>query len=526
MVTVSASSIKPLIVLFLATLFGLSLFVGLLFAGAGALSADATLYVDDDSCPNVGTGTAGDPFCTIQSAVDAAADLGEVRVAGGTYTGTQTVKAQDGWEYTQVFIIDRKSITVTGGYDGADWSAAPDRSAHPTIVDAERSGRGITVLGTGYQKVTLVGMTVTGGDYTGLGNPSDQSNQSCVGTGYDCGGGMRAKKVQLIMRDMIVYDNIAARTDQSRPTQGGGLDAHLLEPGSLILNSSIISNTAGGDRGYGGGVNLLTSELLIQDSLIEQNYAARSGGGLRLASDEPVHVVGTNFKDNAAPNVGGAIYATQWGCSGLYVPLIIEESYLTGNQAYSGPAIVIEEQNSPGDCSATLTNLILAKNHTSALSGDQALISVVSHRDSYQLELNHVTAADNEVSTFLELVSNTNSEAMTTTVNNTLVVSMSVGIAAEEEAGEMIINVKNPLMYNVSDHYLVVTGSPQYNLLNQVSGDPKLDADYHLLWGSAAINAGFAAGVLYDIDGDPRPAAYPDIGADELGSLFLPSIIK
>jgi hypothetical protein len=47
------------------------------------------------------------------------------------------------------------------------------------------------------------------------------------------------------------------------------------------------------------------------------------------------------------------------------------------------------------------------------------------------------------------------------------------------------------------------------------------NGDYHIGFGSAAIDAGVDAGVDYDIDGDPRPlgSGY-DLGADELG-LFV-----
>jgi hypothetical protein len=47
-------------------------------------------------------------------------------------------------------------------------------------------------------------------------------------------------------------------------------------------------------------------------------------------------------------------------------------------------------------------------------------------------------------------------------------------------------------------------------------------SDYHLRFGSAAIDAGVDSGVNFDIDGDPRPlVAGFDIGYDEARLLFL-----
>ena len=49
-------------------------------------AAQQTLYVDDDNCPGPGTGTPGDPFCTIMDAVcDIKPTGGDVMVNPGYY---------------------------------------------------------------------------------------------------------------------------------------------------------------------------------------------------------------------------------------------------------------------------------------------------------------------------------------------------------------------------------------------------------------------------------------------------------
>jgi hypothetical protein len=51
---------------------------------------------------------------------------------------------------------------------------------------------------------------------------------------------------------------------------------------------------------------------------------------------------------------------------------------------------------------------------------------------------------------------------------------------------------------------------------------------YHIGPGSAAIDRGMDAGVMTDIDGDPRPiGSLPDIGADEARRwVYLPLLLR
>jgi hypothetical protein len=69
----------------------------------------------------------------------------------------------------------------------------------------------------------------------------------------------------------------------------------------------------------------------------------------------------------------------------------------------------------------------------------------------------------------------------------------------------------------------VMTETWGVNSANVVVGDPRFAdpggaGDYHLLLGSAAIEAGSPAGVLEDWDNDPRPVGnVVDIGVDEFG---------
>jgi hypothetical protein len=68
---------------------------------------------------------------------------------------------------------------------------------------------------------------------------------------------------------------------------------------------------------------------------------------------------------------------------------------------------------------------------------------------------------------------------------------------------------------------------------NNMTGDPRfVDAargDFHVGLGSAAINAGVAAGVAVDFDNEPR-LGEPDLGADEFRApgtpMFMPLLLR
>ena len=111
-------------------LTGLLLFL-LIAAGLGAaatrtVSAQTILYVDDDSCPQVGSGTQLDPYCRIQTAVNAADDGDEIRVAAGYYSDSETVSFLlygDPYTHTQVVLIT-KTLTLRGGYSADTWDTS------------------------------------------------------------------------------------------------------------------------------------------------------------------------------------------------------------------------------------------------------------------------------------------------------------------------------------------------------------------------------------------------------------------
>ncbi|MHC5009283.1 MAG: right-handed parallel beta-helix repeat-containing protein, partial [Planctomycetota bacterium] len=142
--------------------------VGLFVSG---VCAD-TIHVDDDNCPGPGDGSKLNPYCSIQAAIDSAADTDEIIVAPGTYL---------------------ESIDFLGKAIWLHSSGGPE----VTIIDAGGGLAAVTCHNGEGPETVLDGFTVTGThacvvEYTaGMTNfGSDPTVTNCIFTGNMGGGGM------------------------------------------------------------------------------------------------------------------------------------------------------------------------------------------------------------------------------------------------------------------------------------------------------------------------------------------------
>jgi hypothetical protein len=525
------SKIRTLNVVWVLALL-LALVIGLGLARLEQAQAQVAIYVDDDTCPATGSGTQGSPYCRIQDAVNAASDDYEIRVAAGVYTGTQTVAIQqfEGvYTYTQVVVIT-KSLILQGGYSPANWYT-PDPIANPTIINAQQHGRGVSIVGTYnvHPQVTVDGFTITGGDYTGLGNPSGVTNQVCKDMGADCGGGLYAYESALTLRNSVITGNVASHTTG----QGGGIFVWNSSGRNSIENTVVISNTAGGIYGLGGGLyaQRVYQPFTISGSTFQDNVADGGGGGVIFASnvEASVTISETDFLGNrAAQNKGGGAYFRLTQNGDL---LRMDRVHFQNNQAQSEAAALYLDSAGPYSPKARLTNLLFTGNSLTSASAKDAIVSTRGTFASLEVELAHVTAADNSATTFLYAeTSNFNPVTVTVTLTNTLLSFFTNAFAADEiGGGNLVIEHTNTLHQYVTNLHQAVTGSPTFTATSAFTGDPKLNSSYHLTSGSAAIDAGVDAGVSTDLDGQPRPSgAAPDVGADEfvLFKIYLPVVVR
>lgn len=528
-------------VIWLTVALGAGMALALIWIGAGLPTARAGVletvvpaprFVATDGLDSANDCTDGAfPCATIQHAVDVAAEGDELRVAAGTYTGTKSITRTWGtivYTYTQVAYVD-KSLTLRGGYSAADWTEAPDPVANPTIIDAQHQGRGVTVVGTPGQVMTIDGFMITGGDYTGLGNPPGVANWVCARQGADCGGGLYVYRSQIHLLNSVLTDNIASQNIGF----GGGIyiwDGY----GGSIENTTVGHNTATG----GGGLAIHRQWLLpirIGNSNFLENTAGEMGGGgsylygaNSLDGEASIILEQVTMRGNTSEGDAGGMYA-QLTSNGMN--LRVDQGVFQKNEAqHLGKAFYLDAAGGQSP-EVSLTNILLTEN--AALSGlppqdEDAVIAIYPRNPSdLVVSLTHVTAVDNPVESFLFAEANEHlpgGHFVAISLTNTLLSGFASGfVAREANVGEVTIQHSNSLLHNVAIPTLSLGGSPTFIAVNPVNGSPLLDANYRLQAGSAAIDAGINTGLSHDLDGQYRPqGAAADIGADEYYQLVAP----
>jgi hypothetical protein len=506
-------------------------------AGTGIIRV-APSGTDDPTC-----GGPAMPCETIQYAVGLASDGDEIRVAAGRYTGSQQVAAPGSsgvTTFTQVVIIT-KGLTVRGGYTTADWdTSVPTQNV--TIIDAEGSGRGITIIGDGTQEVTVEGFTITGGDYTDLGN-TFAAGQCPRGDG-DCGGGLYAYRAVVVVRRSVISGNVSGRLQTS--SDGGGLLLWSARPGTRLEDTHVISNGALAPYSYGGGASLNGTDMVVQRSTFLYNRASDMGGGLRTGGSGLIIIEASEFISNhvgvSSNGRGGALDLASGstivrGCTFIsnsardggavmafansHRAVTFEANVIAGNRASRyGGGVYIREIDA-----FTLTNNIIAQN--GAQFGDGAILEAASNGT-----LIHNTIAENTLGSGSEGIMVRESGAVVTLLDN-IITSHTYGIRTQNE---VTVTADHTLFFD-NDLDTLASAGAVVTSTNEITGAAPAYVDpaglnYHLMCGSPAIDAGIDAGVEVDIDGDLRPeGAGFDIGADEVMTagcryVYLPLVLR
>ncbi len=215
-------------------------------------AAGATIFVDVANCPGPGDGSMGNPYCTIQTAIDNAVDTDEIIVAEGTY-------------FEKVSFAG-KAITVrsSGGPVVTTINAASPRESVVKFV----SGEGPTAV--------LDGFTITGANNNGgpggleLVGSSPTITNCIVAGNTGLGGGMENDNSSPTVINCIFIDNTA--------TNGGGMRNRDSSP--LVINCLFIDNFAG----WGGGMENGNSNPIIINCTFFGNDAIIAGGAIRSFS--------------------------------------------------------------------------------------------------------------------------------------------------------------------------------------------------------------------------------------------------
>jgi len=218
-------------------------------------AAGTTIFVDVVNCPGPGDGSVGNPYCTIQTAIDNAVDTDEIIVAQGTYF--------------EKVNFGGKAITVrsSGGPAVTTINAAAPRISVVKFV----SGEGPTTV--------LDGFTITGANNNGgpggleLVGSSPTITNCIVAGNTGLGGGMENDNSSPTVINCIFSDNTA--------TNGGGMRNRDSNP--LVINCLFIDNFAG----WGGGMDNGTSNPIIINCTFFGNDAIINGGAIYSSSSTP-----------------------------------------------------------------------------------------------------------------------------------------------------------------------------------------------------------------------------------------------
>jgi parallel beta-helix repeat protein len=471
---------------------GLLLALALLTQSSGlatARSQGTVRYV----APGANCGSGVSPcHADVQTAVDAAANGDEIRVAAGTYAGVSARSS-----VTQVVYLS-KAITIRGGYTTTNWTIA-NPTANPTTLDAQGQGRVVYI--TGNITPTLEGLRLTNGSTSNYGS------------------GVYARHAHPVISACQIYSNVAV---------GGGGIYLLGSANAMLTHNQIYSNTSNEPK-VGGGVLVNQSDNVMLSANQVFSNTAGAGGGISIVGSANARLTGnqvfSNTRDgvylylSANATLTGNQVSRNLG-SGVYLSksptaTLMGNHILNNTARYSGGGVLLISS-----ANTTFINTIVADNQ----SGNHGSGLYIAHSSARLL---HSTIARNTGGDRCGVyIINDESNYSTAALTNTILVSQTVGIMVT--AGNTV-TLNGVLWYSDTTNY---GGPGVITVTHAITADPAFAADgYHLSAGSAAIDAGVDAGVTIDIDGDSRPApagTHPDLGADEIAQryIYLPLVLR
>jgi hypothetical protein len=278
---------------------GSGVFHGLLLALAlvAFVPARAQVEVWVDDCGGTGTGTVGNPYCKIQTAICAIkATGGTIHVLPGTYRESIRVTAN-----IQIISTDGPAVTTL------DATGKPCPTSDFCTIGAEPNCCGVYFPSAAGTNSRIEGIRVT----NALGGKDQPALPGKIGAGILVYGSSPT-----ITRNEIVGNTIGNTT--TRIWYGGGIYVNGVDPANpprpVITKNLIQGNTADPPAGSNA-----------------QNATAGFGGGLYVGYNSAPIVTGNTIKTNFA---GNPSKANQFGFGGgilIYSRVTAQDTKISGN---------------------------------------------------------------------------------------------------------------------------------------------------------------------------------------------------
>jgi predicted outer membrane repeat protein len=220
---------------------------------------------------------------TIQQAIDAAQTGDRVLVAPGTYVEHLDFKG--------------KAITLKS-----------EEGAGMTVIDANKTGRGVTFKSGETRKAVLDGFTITNGNEPVSNGGGIDCTLESSPTITDCviaynkadalGGGIACRGMSKpLIRRCSFIGNIAR--DYYEGSYGGAICCFIL--GDAVIEDCVF---IGNESMYGGAIDIGVSYPSITNCVFIDNKADKGGGAISCSSSDPL-ITNCTFVDNTAVFGGG-----------------------------------------------------------------------------------------------------------------------------------------------------------------------------------------------------------------------------
>jgi hypothetical protein len=243
-----------------------------------------TIYVDA-GVGGGGSGSATNPFNTIQAALNVATNYDIIKAADGTYTGDGNRNLDYLGKPVMVMatnVPEACVIDCQGQGVGVDFRNGEDiRSVFRNLTVTHGGSGGISIVGS---SPTIVGSHIEGNKST---FPYGNVNSGA-------GGGMTIMSGSPVISGSRIQDNSAPYGT------GGGL--YLVNAAPTLVNCVISGNRAAEG---GGGLYAINSTPIVRNCTVADNISAKYAGGMLFDINSMPRIVNTIVWANGSTSVSG-----------------------------------------------------------------------------------------------------------------------------------------------------------------------------------------------------------------------------